>query len=802
MIARAGQALVAVSCALLATWLAWHYPLSPAWALAGAALLCTFTFLWPGHWPLWLLPLLPMVGLMTWSGWLVVEEFDIAVLSVAAGGWLRMVLGWPEGTRRLRSAGKVMVWLAPLVLSCVLSAWRGVNDAGGLEWGWWQGYREPLNSLRLAKPLFEVLLLLPLWLAASQGDDASTTRRLTLALQAVLSGVALWVLWERLAFTGLADFSSDYRATGPFWEMHVGGAGLDAVLAMTLIFAVAALALARAPAAWVSAAAVLALGLYAALATFSRIVYLAVPLGVALWWALRALQGRPGEAARALAAVLPWVLGFALLQMWAFPASGYRGMVALLAAVSLLLPLAAPLRRLTGAGWLTACGLALLAAALAAAVSAGVSKGPYFVTAAAWVLGASALWADHRHPEGWGSRLGFAAFMALLVGLVSVGVNWGGAKAWAPHLGAAAVLLAVLLAVTLGAGLQARPAWPAPWRWQAQLVGLLAAVGAVVAVFGGGAYMGQRLASSSQDGLDRQAHWARALALMSGSDWVLGKGLGRYWAVQVQTGRAEDQTGDYRLLPPGPGRDSHTVVLTSGLHDLGSAQAFKLSQRVALPASGHARLQMDVRAEMPVRVDATVSTKHLLYPSQGQGHQHAIEARQGEWQHVDLTFRGDKTLSPGPWYAPRLVVFDISLGRHANRIEIDNLRLTDAAGRALLTNGGFEEGLAHWYFTSDRYHMPWHLKNLFVHLLFEQGLLGLGAFLLVVGAALWRACFGAARQHRLAPALAASIVSLLTVGMVDSIMDMPRVAFLTLLLLTVTLALPRNGSTGKPAPGP
>ena len=42
-----------------------------------------------------------------------------------------------------------------------------------------------------------------------------------------LAGAALATVWERTAFTGLLNFSSDYRATALFWEMHVGGTALD-----------------------------------------------------------------------------------------------------------------------------------------------------------------------------------------------------------------------------------------------------------------------------------------------------------------------------------------------------------------------------------------------------------------------------------------------------------------------------------------------------------------------------------------------------------------------------------------------
>jgi len=300
-------------------------------------------------------------------------------------------------------------------------------------------------------------------------------------------------------------------------------------------------------------------------------------------------------------------------------------------------------------------------------------------------------------------------------------------------------------------------------------------LGAVVAIFGGGAYMGQRIAASAGDSELRQGHWSRAIGLLGGSDWVLGKGLGRYWAEQGATGRDEDQTGDYRLLPPGPGLTGQAVVLTSGKHDLGFSEAFMLSQRVATPAPGVATLTLRVRADMPLRLDANLCTKHLLYPSECMGQQLEVGAKPGEWQTVELQMHG-LVLSAGAVHAPRLAVFTLSLGRKANK---------------LLHNGDFEQGLARWYFTSDRYHLPFHAKNLAVHLLFEQGLLGLAGFALAVGAALWRCALGAGRHHALAPVLAGGLVGVLVVGAVDSLLDMPRVALLLWLAVGVALCLPR-----------
>jgi hypothetical protein len=35
------------------------------------------------------------------------------------------------------------------------------------------------------------------------------------------------------------------------------------------------------------------------------------------------------------------------------------------------------------------------------------------------------------------------------------------------------------------------------------------------------------------------------------------------------------------------------------------------------------------------------------------------------------------------------------------------------------------------FFTSDRHHLPWHIKSLFLNILFDQGILGVFAVLLL-----------------------------------------------------------------------
>jgi len=85
------------------------------------------------------------------------------------------------------------------------------------------------------------LLLIRDCLKAHKGID--DTGQFGLLVGEGFDGLA--VLLERAAYPGLLDFSTSYRATATFWEMHVGGAASDACLALATPFAAWALWSAR-----------------------------------------------------------------------------------------------------------------------------------------------------------------------------------------------------------------------------------------------------------------------------------------------------------------------------------------------------------------------------------------------------------------------------------------------------------------------------------------------------------------------------------------------------------------------------
>lgn len=799
----AGLALLPAAAMLALTV---HYPIAPAATTTLAVICCAIVFAWPNLWLVVLPALLPIIGLAPWTGWITFEELDILILAIATGGYARMM--WTghqdiqHGTHRQRRLGQALLVL-PIVglftLSTIVAMFRGFADAGGFSFGWFQGYHEPMNSVRLAKSFAEVLLLLPLWRRAHGQDPQAAERLLSQGLMLGLTGAALATVWERAAFTDLLNFSADYRTTGLFWEMHVGGAALDGFLALSIPFALREFKVARTPMRWGLAATLLALAAYACLTTFSRGVYLAIPVGATVFLVLGARQQRlhvprtsvvlhgPAMTSHLTPAIL-LLLGFTAGAQWIFQTSGYRGMAALFTSVALMLPLAQVLRTFNLSQWLMGVALGAMLVPLAGAMAWLIPKGAYI----AWVLATSVtvvmlvLLRQRIPPAPLTGPIAFATFWATVAATALVAQHWGAA---AGLMHALPVLLILSIVFMVGSVMR-KPVWPDSLRWQGTLVGAMAMAAAVVGVFGGGAYMGNRFSTGGQDFADRLAHWRLGLDMLrTPEDWLLGKGLGRFPANYFLVGDPRQHPGDYRLNREG---ESSYLTLAGGLHPNGWGEIFRVTQRVSEPGA-RAVVTARVRAEKNVTVHFEVCEKHLLYDKQCVVKQVNIKGASGLWQEVRAELLG---VGPtrGDWYAPRLLAFAMAMESRGGLANVEDVTLTSANGQQLLANGDFAEGMAHWFFSSDRYHLPWHIKNMFMNTLFDQGALGATLLALLMGGALWRTSLGTARSNALAPVLAASLSGFAVVGLFDSLLDVPRLSFVYYLLVLVALTLRRQSN--------
>jgi hypothetical protein len=831
---------------LVGAELAWHHPLSGPLALAAWGLVALAAALFWVKTPVLLLAPLPLVGLAPWSGWISFEEMDLFVTACGCGGYLAYALQLnardraPAWRHALVYSPAVIVLILALALSTLWGVKRGFADAGGFAFGWFHGYHEAMNSVRNAKALFLALVMLPLWTAAAAARPRGFSRGLLLGLVLALAGASAAALWERLAYTGLLDFSTDYRTTALFWEMHVGGAALDGFLVLTLPFALLALLRTRSPWRFAVGMGVALLAAYAVLTTFSRGVYLALPLALIPMVLLADAQRRRAAASGPESSHIDSTLGavdeplprlakigalamagaFALAAVLVFTGGGYRGLLALFFVMAMLLTMPASLwlpswgQRLTAV--LMGGVLALLLGAASWALSMAVPKAAYVLNVVAALCCAALRWRDAPgQVRPIYALLVTTAWFWLVATMVIVADYWGGtAGRWT------ALAAGFALAGLWAAMLLVKPLWPlqgpgssgkAGWRKRALLVAGLLLVMAIVAALGGGAYLRDRAATWKEDGQLRLTHWRDGLRLLhGGQQWLLGKGAGRFVPSNFYESPVQSQVGDYRL------RHDPTesyLALAAGKHVLGRGEQLRISQRIDAPAPGIVKVNVVQRTSADAHLVLQICEKNLIYPDNCTSHTQLLKPQRndtpaaeagtdvaktpgmGEWQTLDFDLGRVPALG-GDWWAPRFVTFSMALDTRGARVDVARIALQDAQGRQLLANGDFNREMARWFFSSDRHHMPWHMKNAALHVLFEQGLVGLallgGAYLLCLA----RLSFGRGRDHPLAPAIVAALIGFGTVGAFDSLLDAPRIGFLffTLLLLGLGLrALPGEG---------
>jgi hypothetical protein len=322
------------------------------------------------------------------------------------------------------------------------------------------------------------------------------------------------------------------------------------------------------------------------------------------------------------------------------------------------------------------------------------------------------------------------------------------------------------------------------WRARASLALMLVLTAEVAAVLGAGSFMMDRLASTDRDFGSRVEHWRRGLDLLDGpTDWLLGKGLGRLpanYAAHVPQG---EFSGEVKLREEqSPGQAANAFVTVRGPHTLKRLGGqYALTQRMVNVSKADHRVSLDVRVQHTADVYLELCERHLLYDGSCQTAFIRNFPVNASWQTLAVSLQGP-ALAGGPWYAPRLGVFSLSVVNAGGVADFDQVSLIGSQREELIGNGNFSHGLAQWFPAAQHYFLPWHIDNLFLEVLIERGVAGLLLHAALMACALWHLVFGRARSQALSPYLAAALCAALLIGLVSSVMDVPRVAFLLQLL--------------------
>ena len=373
--------------------------------------------------------------------------------------------------------------------------------------------------------------------------------------------------------------------------------------------------------------------------------------------------------------------------------------------------------------------------------------------------------------SGWATGLGVSAAILAIDTVLVAAFEWGGTM----------ISGGLLLALLLSGAAWARRGRLGSWRRVASYVLALALLLEVFAVVGLGTFLRERVAATDNDFLSRREHWSDGIGLMRrASDWLAGIGAGQLpsgyttrvagleFPGDAAWQRTSAQGGVVRLRGPWTRDDIDGLVM--------------LNQSVAIHPGNWHRVDLVVRVRASAQLYVRVCEEHLLYARRCQAGLRALPATGSDWRHLSLVVAG-QALSVGEPLWPRGGVFSLAVTNAGGAVEVASVALTAPDGTQLLRNGDFSNGLAHWLPTALGYYVPWHIDNLYLDVLVERGLPALLALAACAAIALRRLVRAGPRGPAFAPFLAASVGGALCAGLVNSVMDVPRVAFLMLFIV-------------------
>jgi hypothetical protein len=368
------------------------------------------------------------------------------------------------------------------------------------------------------------------------------------------------------------------------------------------------------------------------------------------------------------------------------------------------------------------------------------------------------------------SRAAWLFVLMLTVYGVFVTFSRGGIAGLAAALGLFALLSVARGDLSRG---RAPTAKAAKIGWTLAVVGVLALVAAPVL---GGRYLGERFSQAGADFAVRVSHWRDALGMMKSDAKTLafGMGSGRFPDAYFWGNRKGAWPPAYRF-ELAQGERGLVLRLTGG-------SGLYFEQRVAVVPGQRYRLAFDARGS-PGSPELAIALceKSLNYSGECTWHPTILD---GTWRRYSIEIPSGPIGSGGP-LPGRPVALTLQNPAPGSVIDVDNVSLTDPTRVELVRNGDFGRGMDFWFFSSDE-HLPWHVHSLPIHVVFEQGLVGLAALALLVLYALKRLAQASADAAR--SALLASLAGYLVVGLFSSLVDTPRLMLLLLMSVFAAVA--------------
>ena len=293
-----------------------------------------------------------------------------------------------------------------------------------------------------------------------------------------------------------------------------------------------------------------------------------------------------------------------------------------------------------------------------------------------------------------------------------------------------------------------------------------------------GSLIQQRFNVMDQDRDSRAYHWHDALAMRDddGATLLFGMGLGSYPRTFFWLNTENTHPASYEIANE---MGNNYLRLRGG-------DALFFGQYITIEAHTAYRLVLDVRGVTGMALSASLCEKSVQYSLRCSTV--VTTTSRPDWEHVEQLIDSNDVGQPvvGGLLKRPVQLSLYNGGGQGKLLDVDNVQLLDATGANLLANGDFSRGADFWLFSAEK-HNPWHIFNFWVHLLFDQGWLGLCAFFLLFANAVYTCCRQLPRGNVFATILLSSFSGFMVVGFVDSPFDAPRLTLLFFLLLFLAL---------------
>ena len=285
----------------------------------------------------------------------------------------------------------------------------------------------------------------------------------------------------------------------------------------------------------------------------------------------------------------------------------------------------------------------------------------------------------------------------------------------------------------------------------------------------------QRFKAFNQDQSSRSKHWQDAIAMRDDDlmTSLFGMGLGSYPRTFFWLNNENSKPASYEII-----NETELSYLR-----LSGGDALFIGQYVAVKAHTTYRLLLDIRSKKPgLTISTSLCEKSLQYSFRCSTALSTTYTH--EWEPIELVIDSHDLGEP---VAAGLLKRPIQLSFYngngvGQALDITHVQLISPEGVNLIENGDYSQDTDYWLFATEK-HNPWHIFNLWLQLLFDQGWLGLSTFVLLLLLAIHQRFQLLTQQTAFSSILLSAFSGFLIVAWVDSPFDAPRLTLLFFLLL-------------------